>query len=198
MWISQCIHLWASSEIHLVPKIFTWYCFLNAAGGTCIPSPIWTLAVSIFSSIHNWYFYCRKNRQYRKIGNSKNENSVFFHQRHAFSTSFNIFVVTYRVTNFLPKLVDMLLFFIFSAEKTEFSFFVFPYFRVLPWAEDPLPEPGPRCRIPDGGWCLKSCRNHCACSLPTLQPGMGCTGRCRMQEEKPKQWMLSVEAWLPA
>ncbi len=129
MWISQCIHLWASSEIHLVPKIFTWYCFLNAAGGTCIPSPIWTLAVSIFSSIHNWYFYCRKNRQYRKIGNSKNENSVFFHQRHAFSTSFNIFVVTYRVTNFLPKLVDMLL---FSMEKTEFPFLVFPYFRVMP------------------------------------------------------------------
>ena len=44
----------------------------------------------------------------------------FFHQRHALLTSFDIFVVTYRVTNFLPKLVDMLL---FSAEKTEFPFF---------------------------------------------------------------------------
>ena len=43
--------------------------------------------------------------------------------------SFGIFVVTYRVTNFLPKLVHMLL---FSAEKTEFPFFEFPYFRVLP------------------------------------------------------------------
>ncbi len=52
----------------------------------------------------------------------------FFHQRHALSTSFDIFVVTYRVTNFLPKLMDMLLFF---GEKTEFPFFEIPYFRVL-------------------------------------------------------------------
>ena len=42
--------------------------------------------------------------------------------------SFDIFVVTCRVTNFLPKLVDMLL---FSMEKTEFPFLVFPYFRVM-------------------------------------------------------------------
>ena len=53
----------------------------------------------------------------------------FFHQRHALSMSFNIFVVTYRVTNFLPKLINMLL---FSREKTEFPFLVFPYFRVMP------------------------------------------------------------------
>ena len=39
--------------------------------------------------------------------------------------SFNIFVVTYRVTNFLPKLVHMLL---FSTEKTDFYFFHFPIF----------------------------------------------------------------------
>ena len=43
--------------------------------------------------------------------------------------SFGIFLVTYRVTNFLPKLINMLL---FSIEKTEFPFFVFPYFWVLP------------------------------------------------------------------
>ncbi len=54
-----------------------------------------------------------------------------FHQRNTLSTSFNIFVVTYRVTNFLPKLVDLLL---FSAEKTKFPFFEIPYFRVLPEA----------------------------------------------------------------
>ena len=48
-----------------------------------------------------------KLRQYPKIFS-------FFHQRHALSTCFDIFVVTYRVTNFLLKLVDMLL---FSAEK---------------------------------------------------------------------------------
>ena len=58
----------------------------------------------------------------------------FFCQRHALSTSFDIFVVTYRVTFFLPKLVDMLL---FSMEKTEFPFLVFPYFRVMP-NHDPL------------------------------------------------------------
>ncbi len=37
-------------------------------------------------------------------------------------------IVTCRVTNFLPKLMDMLL---FSMEKTEFPFLVFPYFRVM-------------------------------------------------------------------
>ena len=45
--------------------------------------------------------------------------------------SFDIFVVTYRVTNFLPKLVDML---VFSREKTEFPYLVFPYVRVVPFA----------------------------------------------------------------
>ena len=43
--------------------------------------------------------------------------------------SFHIFVVPKRVINFLPKLIHMLL---FSMEKTEFPFFVFPYFWVLP------------------------------------------------------------------
>ncbi len=52
----------------------------------------------------------------------------FFYQRHALSTSFDIFVVTYRVTNFLPKLLHMLL---FCMEKTEFPFMVFPYFQVM-------------------------------------------------------------------
>ena len=53
----------------------------------------------------------------------------FFCQRHALLISFDIFIVTYTygVTNFLPKLVNMLL---FSTEKTEFPFLVFPYFRV--------------------------------------------------------------------
>ncbi len=53
----------------------------------------------------------------------------FFHQRHALSTSFDIFVVTYRVTNFLLKLLDMLL---FLGKKLNFHFFEIPYFRVLP------------------------------------------------------------------
>ena len=60
---------------------------------------------------HNKYAFQRKGRttrQYPKIGGKK--ISVFFHQRRALSTSFDTFVVTYRVTNFLPKLVDMLLF----------------------------------------------------------------------------------------
>ncbi len=64
-------------------------------------------------------------RQYPKIGETKNGNSVFFHQRHALSTSFNIFVLTHSVTNFLPKLVDILL---FSTEKLNFLFFHFPIF----------------------------------------------------------------------
>ena len=53
----------------------------------------------------------------------------FFRQRHTLLRSFDIFVITYRVTNFLPKLVAMLL---FSVEKTELPFLVFPYFRVMP------------------------------------------------------------------
>ncbi len=48
----------------------------------------------------------------------------FFRQRHALlPMSFGIFVVAYRVTNFLPKLIHMLL---FSLEKTEFPFFEIP------------------------------------------------------------------------
>ena len=53
------------------------------------------------------------------------------HARHVLSTSFDTFVATYRVTNFLPKLMDMLL---FSVEKNEFPFLVFPYFRVMPFS----------------------------------------------------------------
>ncbi len=40
----------------------------------------------------------------------KNMKVSFSHRRHTLTTSFDIFVVTYRVTNFLPKLVDILLF----------------------------------------------------------------------------------------
>ena len=65
-----------------------------------------------------------ENREMNKV-----KFIFFFCQRHALSTSFDIFVVTYRVTNFLPKLIHMLL---FSMEKTEFPFFEFHYFRVLP------------------------------------------------------------------
>ncbi len=65
----------------------------------------------------------------RKQGNKENENSVFFCQRHALSTNFYFFVATYRVTNFMPKLDEMLL---FCWKKPEFLFFVFPYFWELP------------------------------------------------------------------
>ncbi len=58
------------------------------------------------------------------------EIQFFFCQRHALSRSFDIFVITYRVKNFLPKLIDMLLF--STEKKNEFPFFVFPYFSVLP------------------------------------------------------------------
>ncbi len=64
-----------------------------------------------------------------KKGNSKNWNSVFS-IKHMHCRWVLIFVLTYRVTNFLPKLVDMLLF--SAGKKTEFPFFVFPYFPVLP------------------------------------------------------------------
>ena len=61
------------------------------------------------------------------------EIQFFRSQTYALWMSFDIYVhvVTYRVINFLPKLVDML-YIIFNGKKTEFPFFVFPYFRVLP------------------------------------------------------------------
>ncbi len=61
----------------------------------------------------------------------KKEIQFFFPSKTALWMSFDIFVVTYRVTNFLLKLVNMLL---FSTEKTQFPFFEFPYFRVLPFS----------------------------------------------------------------
>ncbi len=65
-----------------------------------------------------------ENREFKKWKFS------FFPQRHTLSMSFDIFVLIYTVTNFLLKLIEMLL---FSVEKTEFQFFVFPYFPVLPF-----------------------------------------------------------------
>ncbi len=70
-----------------------------------------------------------ENREFQKWKLS------FFCQRHTLSTSFDIFVITYRVKNFLPKLVHKLL---FSTEKTEFLFLVFPYFRVMPHQKEPF------------------------------------------------------------
>ena len=50
----------------------------------------------------------------------------FFHQRHALLTRKDIFVIIYRVTNFLPKLLDMLL---FSAEKKNKKKLNFHFFK---------------------------------------------------------------------
>ncbi len=79
-----------------------------------------------------------KNSELKK---RKKRNSFFFCQRHALSMSFDIFVVTYRVTNFLPKLVNMLTF--FSVGTTEFpslEFPIFGYCRIVtrPWRSWPL------------------------------------------------------------
>ncbi len=54
------------------------------------------------------------------------------------------------MTNFLSKLVDMLL---FSMEKTEFPFFQFPYCRVLPFGRQQLAN-----FVEVGGW--GSCAVH--------------------------------------
>ncbi len=70
-------------------------------------------------------------RQYRKKREIKKWKFSFFCQRQTLLISFDIFVVTYRVTNFLPKLLDMLL---FSTEKTELPFFGFPLFSGYAWS----------------------------------------------------------------
>ncbi len=89
---------------------------------------------------------CKSLRRLRAIPENREFQKwklSFFHQRHALLTSFDIFVITYRVTNFLPKLLDMLL---FSTEKTEFPFLVFPYFRVMPQVNDIYTQCMPVCR----------------------------------------------------
>ena len=66
---------------------------------------------------------CFAHRQYPKIRTWKKLNSVFsVKDMHYWQV---IFVVTYRVTNFLPKLVDMLL---FSVKKNWISIFWNPLF----------------------------------------------------------------------
>ena len=70
------------------------------------------------------------SRQDPKIGNSKKKKLSFFPSKTRIVTSFDIFVVTYRVTNFLPKLINMPSF--SMQKKTEFLFFEFTYFRILP------------------------------------------------------------------
>ena len=76
-----------------------------------------------------------ENRQYQKIGNSKNGNSVF---SVFVDTSFDIFVVTYRVTKLFAKTHRHTIIFytlLFSTGKKRlnlFPFLVFPYFRVMP------------------------------------------------------------------
>ncbi len=46
-------------------------------------------------------------------------------------------VLTYTVTNFLPKLIGMLL---FSMEKTEFPFFIFPIFGYCQFRPGRIPN----------------------------------------------------------
>ena len=69
---------------------------------------------------------------YRKIGKSKNGNSVFFRQRHALSTSFDIFVVTYRVTNFCQNSWTCYYFLFLGGKKLNFHFWFSPIFRLCP------------------------------------------------------------------
>ncbi len=73
------------------------------------------------------------DRQYPKIGNLKqNGNSVFSIKDMHCRTSFDIFIVTYRVTNFLPKLINMLL---FSTEKKLNLHVLISLFRVVPFRQ---------------------------------------------------------------
>ena len=60
-----------------------------------------------------------ENREFKKWKFS------FFRQRHALSTSFDILVVTYRVTNFLPKTLQHAIIFY---RKNWISIFGFPIF----------------------------------------------------------------------
>ncbi len=67
-----------------------------------------------------------QTRLYPKIGGNKKCKFSFFSQKHPWSTSFNIFVVTCRVTNFLPKTGAI----IFHGKKLNFFFFNSLFFGV--------------------------------------------------------------------
>ncbi len=125
---------------------------------------------------------------YRKIGNSKNGNSVFFPSKTALLTSFDIFVVTYRVINFSPKLVDMLL---FSAEKTEFPFLVFPYFPVV-LGRSPHLHQLQQIYNPWTNLGARYVQQYCPSKLhQVLSPG---DKRCRKVES---DWIISRICWTP-
>ena len=91
-----------------------------------------TALCNLCKKCHSELRFTDADGQHPKIGESKKWKFNFFYQRHALSMNFNIFVITYRETNFLPKLVDMLLF--SPGKKLNFFFFFFsiPYFSVLP------------------------------------------------------------------
>ncbi len=63
-----------------------------------------------------------ENREMKK----KNEIQFFFHQRHALLMTFDIFVVTFRVTNFFAKTGQYAV--IFCRKKLNFCFFWIPLF----------------------------------------------------------------------
>ena len=91
-------------------------------GWTLIPNTVFVVSLQINQHVRG-HLAIPENREFQKWKLS------FFRQGHILSTSFDIFVITYRVTDFLPKLINMLL---FSTKKTEFPFLLFPYFRVMP------------------------------------------------------------------
>ncbi len=100
---STVVH-WDSSGSHST------ICYLkmesdNATLSWCKPQ--WSALGKVITTIHGKWGNSPKKGISKKI-------NFFFCQRHALSTSFGIFVVAYGVTNFLPKQVDMLLFFTIS------------------------------------------------------------------------------------
>ncbi len=95
----NCSSIEKTNEMSRMPGQEDMYCLQDSWGKLAIP----------------------ENRKFKK------RKSSFFHQRHALWTSLDIFVVTYRVTNFLPKLLNMLLF--FYGKKLNFYLLNSPIFR---------------------------------------------------------------------
>ncbi len=124
--------------------------------------------------------------QYPKIGKWKYKpwNSVFFHQRHALWTSFDIFVVTYRVTNFLPKTGQHPI--IYYGKKMNFHILNFPIFghcRHVCLAS----------RIKDGyiGFFRQHLEAHQARQKPSISNHMPCSTIPLQMDSSSKQVKLS-------
>ena len=108
--------------LSLSPHPSLWLCNMFRNGIVKVSDPEERCGLNMLRS---WWCSERAIPENREM--KKKWNSVLFCQRHALSRSFDIFVVTFRVTNFCQNSLTC---YYFLWIKTEFPFFEFHYFPV--------------------------------------------------------------------